>query len=140
MKTITLEVSEDMARELLPGLYRQRDDASERLRTLNRQIHQIESSLGIEKFSIVHDGQHRAILTGTVAVKPEKTAAGRNKKGASIGIITDFLKLKNGTGATIKEIIADTGTTYQTARRILLQLQHEEKVSSKNGYWQWISA
>ena len=143
MKTITLEMSEESAREILNVLQNEHDEhqskASEhqsKANILKLQIDQIKSEFGFATLSVFKSqSKHPPSVTPLT-----KTPHGRNRKGASKHLIIEFLKQKNGTGATIKEITTDTGTVYGTARRILKkQLQPQGRVSVSKGLWKWVS-
>lgn len=77
------------------------------------------------------------------APKPEITPpifgeGGRVKKGLSKKIITDYLKMSNGVGATIPQIVSDTGTKLSTVRRIIKELEQSKKVETRpDSRWRW---
>jgi hypothetical protein len=132
MKMINLEVTEESAREMLPILERQRNDMQMRLNDLTKQIQRIRQGLGIATFNEARD------VTPLLISEVEKTPHGRIKKGQSKVAVSQFLLKRNGTGATIKEITADTGTSYGTVRRILNELKDGNKATLDSGLWKSI--
>jgi hypothetical protein len=131
MKTITVELTAEMAEQMIPLWERQRDKKLADAKELDAKIKQVRQDLASTTPSGAADG-----IAARVA-PPPKTPHGRNKRGASRKLISQFLKMQNGNGATIKEVTADTGTVYGTARRILKQLEKEEKATVKDGLWNW---
>ena len=131
MKTITVELTPEMAEQMIPLWEKQRDKKLAEARELDAKIKQVREDLDTTTPSGVPDG------IPTRVAPPPKTPHGRNKRGASRTLISQFLKMRNGNGATIKEVTADTGTVYGTARRILKDLEKESKASVKDGLWKW---
>jgi len=69
---------------------------------------------------------------------PARTEHGRMKKGEALRLITDFLRKRNGTGASPKAIIESTKTSYGTTQRILKSLADAGQVISVgNGVYRW---
>jgi hypothetical protein len=143
--TINLEISEETAREMLPLLERQLQELSAKASRLASQILEIKQKLSLESnvplpnfvgpppFGSSRFGIARGIAEGA----PAKTPHGRMRKGYSQRIIADFLKGRNGAGATVKEITAETGTIYSTVLRVLRNLSKDNKVISRKGQWTW---
>ncbi len=129
MKTITVELTAQMAEQLLPEWEHQRDQKLAEANGIDAQIKRVRAALQDTK-----DGGRREITAQAVVPTP-KTSSGRNKRGMSKKVIAQFLKMRNGNGATIKEITAETETVYGTARRVLQQLEKENKAVKENGLW-----
>ena len=131
MKTITVQLTAEMAEQMIPLWERQRDKKLAEAKELESKIKQVREDLESTTPSGTADEP-----TPRVA-QPPKTPHGRNKRGASRKLIGQFLKTRNGNGASIKEITAETGTVYGTARRILKQFEEEKKATVKEGLWKW---
>jgi hypothetical protein len=138
MKTINLDVSEDFAREMLPVLEKKQAALQEQVSIVASEILKIKRGLGIAPPppSIIYA---TASMAGGGYIQANgtliKTPAGRVKKGQSETLICGFLKERNGSGATIKEITAETGTIYGTARRVLEKLKKLRIVNEDGGLW-----
>jgi hypothetical protein len=135
MKTINLELAEDTAREVLENLERKHGEIMLKAEAIEKQMDQIKKGLGITRSSSMLPNGSQLIVEGPASLK---TPHGRIRKGQSENLIADFLKKRNGTGATIKEITAETGTVYGTTRRVLQILQNQNRVSVNEGLWKWI--
>jgi hypothetical protein len=131
MKTIMLRLTPELATSVLPVWERKRDQLAGQLKELNAAIRRVTSAVKTSTDS----GPVQLDIQGVVA--PPKTTHGRVKRGASKKLIAQFLKARNGNGATIKEITADTGTVYGTARRVLKDLQEEKTATVEKGLWKW---
>jgi len=132
---MNVEVTEESAPEFLTILERQRRALIDRVSALSKQIKALKQSFGLgpeyTRSSIIGPPNPQPI------VRIEKTPHGRIKKGQSEKLVSDFLKNRNGSGATIKEITAESGTKYGTTRRILNHLKDEDRVQEKSGLWTW---
>lgn len=133
MKTIMIELTEEMAGKILPILERE-------AQSLQIQIARIRSGMG--GFS----GKQAGVTTGPERLTapqlpsqagPPQTPGKRAKKGASEGFILDFLKLSGGDGVSVKEIVDGSKTSYGTCVRILRQLDERGEVESNNRLWKW---
>jgi hypothetical protein len=152
MKTINLELSEDSAREMLTVLARKKSEHQSQIANIDGEMRKIKQSLGMlppPRPSVIN------VASGFPPRPEEKTSAeasvqahnyhkliiktphGRVQKGQSQLIIRDFLEKRNGAGTTIKEITAETGTVYGTARRVLDGLKKEGLINEDGGLWKW---
>ena len=59
------------------------------------------------------------------------------KRGEPERLICEFLKMRNGSGATITETSEATSTVYGTTRRIILQLLAKGNVARIGDDWHW---
>jgi hypothetical protein len=133
MKTITVELTAEMAEQLLPIWEQQRDQKEGELAELKSRINHVREALSDTTAS---GGSFTVVQP---IVPAAKTAKGRTKRGESKKLIKQFLKMRNGVGATIKEITAETGTAYGTVRRILIQLEGEHSAERHKGLWKLMS-
>jgi hypothetical protein len=148
MKTINLEISEDSAREMLTILQRKQADAQSKADAYGVEIRKIKKGLGMvappppkpiaTRASVATESSPPSIVRseGTAGII-EKTPTGKIKKGQSKQIVLNFLKSKNGAGATIKGISSETGTNYGTVRRVLADLKDEMVINEDGGLWKW---
>jgi hypothetical protein len=134
MKTINLELTEESARAMLPILEQQHAEMQTKLNALLKQIVRIKEGLDTPSFSSLI-GLSPQVIDRVEQIL--KTPHGRIKKGQSQKLIADFLKNRNGSGATIKEITAEAGTVYGTTRRVLKGFQDKHKATVKDGLWAW---
>jgi len=133
MKTITVQIKEDTAKDLIAVLKSKRAALLDQVAQLNLEIEGVTRYL-----SPVNEPPTAFIPSLPLQPSPAKSASGkRAKKGASKVVIEHFLKVRNGTGATIKEITAETGTVYGTTRRILDGFLTNDLVSAESGLWKW---
>jgi hypothetical protein len=129
-KMITVRLAPEMAAPLLPAWERHRKELIAELRELKSNIKRVKAAT-----KTTTDGAAAPINPQPIGA-PRKTPLGRNKRGESMKLITQFLHSQNGSpGATIKEICAATRTAYGTARRILTQLEENGKATNAKGLW-----
>ena len=133
MNTITLELTEETARQMLPILEQRQGVLAANLNAINSQITRIKSFLGVGLFSASE--RQKAPELVLPMPRPTKTAHGRIKKGESAKLIMAFLASANGNGATLKEITTGTGTSYGTARRIVIGLANDQKAVHRGEKW-----
>ena len=99
-------------------------------RDLEGKIHRLQAL--VPKTHI--QASHPTISDATAETHPgvqrvtTTTPGGRVPRGKTKELVEDFLKGKNGTGATIPEIALATGTKYPTVRRIVTELRVLRKV------------
>jgi DNA invertase Pin-like site-specific DNA recombinase len=125
MKTITVELSEEVLAEILPILERKEQ-------LLHMQVAKIRAGLAGHAPENGRDNNQMPLR-----VVPEKTASGRAKKGESEKLIVDYLKSTGGHGAAVKEIAASTKAAYGSCIRILRKLKQQGDVNSRKRLWYW---
>jgi hypothetical protein len=128
MATITIKLTPEMAKEMLPIWARQRAQKASELEELDAKIQEVKSALKVPT---------PETNGASVQTVPLKTPEGRNKRGESAKRISHLLETKNGQGATIKGIMEELGTTYGTTRRVLHDLKKEKRVRARGGMWKW---
>ncbi len=104
-------------------------DAKDALENFDRKIGRIKKILA------QHVGE--AVSDSPVARTPQ----GRTRRGESERLTRDFLKQRNGDGATVKEISDATGLKYPTVhRQVKLLREAGYAASDENRKWHWIAA
>jgi hypothetical protein len=128
---IPVELTPDMAQELLPIMKKRRAQIAEELAQMDAQIGKIASSLR----STSDEDDEAAVIE---VPDEQNSTNGRLKRGAGIVVVGEYLQGKNGEGSTIGEILTSTGLNYGTARRALRALKKEKKIRSYGGTFRWI--
>ena len=125
MKTITVELPEELAKRILPMLEREEQ-------MLHVQVLKIKA--GLSGTAPQSGGDNNRELSFAI---PAKTASGRAKKGESEKLIVDYLKSAGQHGAAVKEIAGSTKAAYGSCIRILRKLRSQGDVVSKRRLWHW---
>jgi len=69
---------------------------------------------------------------------PTRTKEGRVKANQSEVLVKDYLKSRNGKGASLAEIAKGTGTTYKTVWRLIKRFEKSKEVERlPDKSWRW---
>ncbi len=127
MTTVTLDLDKDLLDILVPAVTAQlqqaeheRDLAQETVDTLSAKLEKVKAMVA-------------AASSGNLA----RTPHGRMKKGESEKLIHKFMAQRNGTGATVRDVMEGTGTTYGTARRILREFVAQGELTEQDNTFKW---
>ena len=128
---VTLDLGEDkdLLDLLVPAVEDQLYQAEQRMSCAEEEVKTLRAKLERVRAKV-------AALTFSVE-NPQRAPSGRMKKGESERMIQHFLQNRNGTGATLKEVMVATGTTYGTARRILLSFVSGGQVTEARNRFSW---
>jgi hypothetical protein len=129
MKSTLDDIDNELLGMLLPVLESKLAEAERR-----RDEAQSEVDYALAKIARVRQKMNAAEMFLEL---PATTLSGRIKKGESERLISNFLKNRNGSGATVKEVTKATSTTYGTARRILRLFVETGKAVEKSGSFRW---
>jgi predicted transcriptional regulator len=133
MADITVELTVEMATQMLPLWELQREQKAQELSELTSKINKIKDTLS----RVGHNGQTLLALDPSPDTHT-KTPTGRHKKGVSRKIVANYLKRRKDEGVNIKEISLDTNTVYGTTRRALKELAKSgSAVRGEDGLWRW---
>lgn len=121
LPTITLELTADEAKTMLPVLESQRRDLQQKLHATEAKIAAINSAL---------NGQQ--VIP---AVTANKTATGRIKKGESDKLIFNYLGSLSGKSASLREIAKATGVSSSSAYRSLKRLEGNKITQNRGSLW-----
>lgn len=103
-----------------------RDDAQSKVEELEAKIDRITNRMR----------QSESIELAMAALT--MTPTGRVKRGETEKVVADFLRNRNGSGASIQEVVAATKTKYGTVRRILHNFAKEKSVTqASDSRWHW---
>lgn len=134
MKTITVELSLDEAERLLSEYREARNVAIEDLQEAREKVEEISQKITRLEASI-NGPEFQKDFLSTLQRRP----SGRAERGESEKLISDFLKNRNGTGASMKEVCEATGAKYATAYRILHKLEEKNFATEADSKWRWIA-
>lgn len=129
--TIDLGQDKDVLDLLVPAVESQLQEAEFRLEQAENEVNQLRDKLKRVRSKV------EAVTSS--AVNPQRAPSGRMRKGESERIILNFLKNRNGTGATLKEIMGATGASYGTARRILLTHAAAGELTELGNKYTWVA-
>jgi hypothetical protein len=128
MKTIHLELSPEMAKQMLPALERQQNLLQDQADKIGEQIKAIQRELR-------PSNNGHAELFSPKVTPPSQTKGGRAKKGETEKVVLEYLRQVNGQGTSLSAISKNTGAKYSSVRRILQVFLTKETVTEKDGLW-----
>ncbi|MFN2476959.1 MAG: MarR family transcriptional regulator [Chthoniobacterales bacterium] len=137
MRTVTVDLDDDDVKFFTDALRIRRANAVQRRDEADREIEEIDRKIArLNGEDQLHLGDEPQ--SSRAANDLAFTATGRVQRGQSERVVTEFMKSRNGTGASIKEITKATGTKYGTVHRILTGMATLGWVTrTDDARWQW---